>query len=285
MIDVAIIGAGPAGLSAAVSARQRNKSVMIFGRSIDASLILAKEIDNYVGMPNMTGEEMLNSFFKHAIDKGAEFKECKISQILSMGDYFTINAENEFFEAKTIILALGLSRSRNIEGEEKLVGKGVSYCATCDGMLYRNKNLVVVGETTEGEAEANYLASIGCNVKYLPLYKELINIDSNIQLLSGKAEKVVGENFVEGIVVNGEEINCDAVFFAKKTMPVTSLIFGLETENNTIKVDRNMCTNIKGVYACGDCVGAPYQVSKAVGEGLVAALSAAKYIEENKNKD
>ncbi len=285
MIDVAIIGAGPAGLSAAVSARQRNKSVMVFGRSIDASLILAKEIDNYIGMPNMTGEDMLNSFFKHAIDKGAEFKECKISQILSMGDYFTINAENEFFEAKTIILALGLSRSKNIEGEEKLVGKGVSYCATCDGMLYRNKNIVVVGETTEGEAEANYLHSIGCNVKYVPLYKDLINIDSNIQLLSGKAEKVVGENFVEGIVVNGKEINCDAVFFAKKTMPVTSLIFGLETENNTIKVDRNMCTNVKGVYACGDCVGSPYQVSKAVGEGLVAALSAAKYIEENKNKD
>lgn len=285
MIDVAIIGAGPAGLSAAVSARQRNKSVMVFGRSIDASLILAKEIDNYIGMPNMTGEDMLNSFFKHAIDKGAEFKECKISQILSMGDYFTINAENEFFEAKTIILALGLSRSKNIEGEEKLVGKGVSYCATCDGMLYRNKNIVVVGETTEGEAEANYLHSIGCNVKYVPLYKDLINIDSNIQLLSGKAEKVAGENFVEGIVVNGEEINCDAVFFAKKTMPVTSLIFGLETENNTIKVDRNMCTNVKGVYACGDCVGSPYQVSKAVGEGLVAALSAAKYIEENKNKD
>lgn len=285
MIDVAIIGAGPAGLSAAVSARQRNKSVMVFGRSIDASLILAKEIDNYIGMPNMTGEDMLNSFFKHAIDKGAEFKECKISQILSMGDYFTINAENEFFEAKTIILALGLSRSKNIEGEEKLVGKGVSYCATCDGMLYRNKNIVVVGETTEGEAEANYLHSIGCNVKYVPLYKDLINIDSNIQLLSGKAEKVVGENFVEGIVVNGEEINCDAVFFAKKTIPVTSLIFGLETENNTIKVDRNMCTNEKGVYACGDCVGSPYQVSKAVGEGLVAALSAAKYIEENKNKD
>lgn len=285
MIDVAIIGAGPAGLSAAVSARQRNKSVMVFGRSIDASLILAKEIDNYIGMPNMTGEDMLNSFFKHAIDKGAEFKECKISQILSMGDYFTINAENEFFEAKTIILALGLSRSKNIEGEEKLVGKGVSYCATCDGMLYRNKNIVVVGETTEGEAEANYLHSIGCNVKYVPLYKDLINIDSNIQLLSGKAEKVVGQNFVEGIVVNGEEINCDAVFFAKKTMPVTSLIFGLETENNTIKVDRNMCTNVKGVYACGDCVGSPYQVSKAVGEGLVAALSAAKYIEENKNKD
>lgn len=285
MIDIAIIGAGPAGLSAAVSARQRNKSVMVFGRSIDASLILAKEIDNYIGMPNMTGEDMLNSFFKHAIDKGAEFKECKISQILSMGDYFAINAENEFFEAKTIILALGLNRSKNIEGEEKLVGKGVSYCATCDGMLYRNKNIVVVGETTEGEAEANYLYSIGCNVKYIPLYKNLINIDSNIQLLSGKAEKVIGDNFVEGIVVNGEEINCDAVFFAKKTMPVTSLIFGLETENNTIKVDRNMCTNIKGIYACGDCVGAPYQVSKAVGEGLVAALSAAKYIEETKNKD
>ncbi|WP_158097662.1 NAD(P)/FAD-dependent oxidoreductase [Tyzzerella sp. An114] len=282
MIDVAVIGAGPGGLSAAVSALQRNKSVTIFGRSIDSGLLFsAKEVDNYLGMPNMTGEDMLNAFFSHAINKGAEFKECRVSQILSMGDYFMINAENEFFEAKTIILALGVNKSRTIKGEEELIGKGVSYCATCDGMLYRNKDVFVVGETTEGEAEANYLASIGCNVSYIPLYKDLIHIDDKVNIIRGKAKSVLGNEYVEGIVVNGEEKQCNAVFFAKKTMPVASLMFGLETENNSIKVDRNMCTNITGVYACGDCTGAPFQVSKAVGEGLVAALSAAKYIEDN----
>ncbi len=282
MIDVAVIGAGPGGLSAAVSALQRNKSVTIFGRSIDSGLLFsAKEVDNYLGMPNMTGEDMLNAFFSHAINKGAEFKECRVSQILSMGDYFMINAENEFFEAKTIILALGVNKSRTIKGEEELIGKGVSYCATCDGMLYRNKDVFVVGETTEGEAEANYLASIGCNVSYIPLYKDLIHIDDKVNIIRGKTESVLGNEYVEGIVVNGEEKQCNAVFFAKKTMPVASLMFGLETENNSIKVDRNMCTNITGVYACGDCTGTPFQVSKAVGEGLVAALSAAKYIEDN----
>lgn len=282
MIDVAVIGAGPGGLSAAVSALQRNKSVTIFGRSIDSGLLFsAKEVDNYLGMPNMTGEDMLNAFFSHAINKGAEFKECRVSQILSMGDYFMINAENEFFEAKTIILALGVNKSRTIKGEEELIGKGVSYCATCDGMLYRNKDVFVVGETTEGEAEANYLTSIGCNVSYVPLYKDLIHIDDKVNIIFGKTESVLGNDYVEGIVVNGEEKQCNAVFFAKKTMPVASLMFGLETENNSIKVDRNMCTNITGVYACGDCTGAPFQVSKAVGEGLVAALSAAKYIEDN----
>lgn len=283
MIDVAVIGAGPGGLSSAVTALQRNKSVTIFGRSIDSSLLFtAKEVDNYLGMPNMTGEDMLNSFFKHAINKGAEFKECRVSQILSMGDYFVINAENEFFQAKTVILSLGLSLSKTIEGEERLIGKGVSYCATCDGMLYRNKNVVVVGETEEGEEEANYLASIGCSVKYLPTYKDVLHLDSKVERIYGKALKVLGENFVEGIQVDDNTIDCNAVFFAKKTMPITSLIFGLETTDGMINVDRNMCTNIEGVYACGDCTGAPYQVAKAVGEGLVAGLSASKYIENKK---
>ena len=145
MLDIAIIGSGPAALSAAVNARQRNKSVCVFGRSLDSSLLFAAEkVDNYLGLPDMTGEEMLNEFYAHAVKRGVEFRECRITQILSMGDSFMVNADNEFIQAKTLILAIGLSKSKGIAGEMDYLGKGVSYCATCDGMLYRNKKVVVV---------------------------------------------------------------------------------------------------------------------------------------------
>ena len=284
MFDIAIIGSGPAALSAAVNARQRNKSVCIFGRSLDSSLLFAAEkVDNYLGMPDISGEEMLNQFYAHAVKRGVEFKESRISQIMSMGDYFVINADNEFYEAKTLILAIGLNKSRGIAGEMDYLGKGVSYCATCDGMLYRNKKVVVVGENEEGEAEANFLADICESVSYLPLYQPVTNLKENVTLLQGSPKAVLGEGIrVTGIEVNGEAISCDGIFFAKNSTPPESLLFGLKTEGKNIVVDRSMATNLPGVYAAGDCTGAPYQIAKAVGEGLVAALSAAAYIDAKK---
>lgn len=284
MFDIGIIGSGPAALSAAVNAKQRNKSVCVFGRSLDSSLLFAAEkVDNYLGMPDVTGEEMLNQFYAHAVKRGVEFKESRISQIMSMGDYFVINADNEFFEAKTLILAIGLNKSRGIEGEMEYLGKGVSYCATCDGMLYRGKKVVVVGENEEGEAEANFLADVCEQVTYVPLYQPVLNLKETVEVLQGKPKAVVGEGVrVTGIEVDGETVECDGIFFAKNSTPPESLLFGLNTDGKNIIVDRNMATNLPGVYAAGDCTGAPFQIAKAVGEGLVAALSAAAYIDAKK---
>lgn len=284
MFDIAIIGSGPAALSAAVNARQRNKSVCVFGRSLDSSLLFAAEkVDNYLGMPDLSGEEMLNQFYAHAMQRGVEFKESRISQILSMGDQFMINADNEFFQAKTLILAIGLNKSRGIPGETEYLGKGVSYCATCDAMLYRGKKVVVVGENEEGEAEANFLADVCEKVTYVPLYQPVLNLKENVAVLEGRPKAVIGENDrVTGLEVNGEIIPCDGIFFAKNSTPPESLLFGLQTDGKNIIVDRSMATNLPGVYAAGDCTGAPYQIAKAVGEGLVAALSAAAYIDANK---
>jgi len=284
MFDIAIIGSGPAALSAAVNAKQRNKSVCVFGRSLDSSLLFAAEkVDNYLGMPDVTGEEMLNQFYAHAVKRGVEFKESRISQIMSMGDRFMINADNEFYEAKTLILAIGLNKSRGIEGEMEYLGKGVSYCATCDGMLYRNKKVVVVGEHEEGEAEANFLADVCEKVMYVPLYQPVLNLKETVEILRGKPKAVVGENGkVTGINMDEESVACDGIFFAKTSTPPESLVFGLATDGKNIIVDRSMATNLPGVYAAGDCTGAPFQIAKAVGEGLVAALSAAAYIDANK---
>ena len=284
MYDIGIIGSGPAALSAAVNARQRNKSVCVFGRSLDSSLLFAAEkVDNYLGMPDLSGEEMLNQFYAHAVKRGVEFKESRISQIMSMGDYFVINADNEFFEAKTLILAIGLNKSKGIEGEMEYLGKGVSYCATCDGMLYRNKRVVVVGENEEGEAEANFLADVCEKVIYLPLYQPVLNLKETVEVLNGKPKAVIGEGSrVTGIEAGDERVACDGIFFAKNSTPPESLLFGLHTDGKNIMVDRSMATNLPGVFAAGDCTGAPFQIAKAVGEGLVAALSAAAYIDAKK---
>ncbi|MBR5816190.1 MAG: NAD(P)/FAD-dependent oxidoreductase [Anaerotignum sp.] len=284
MYDIAIIGSGPAALSAAVNARQRNKSVCVFGRSLDSSLLFAAEkVDNYLGMPDMSGEEMLNQFYAHAMKRGVEFKESRISQIMPMGNMFMINADNEFYEAKTLILAIGLNKSKGIAGEMEYLGKGVSYCATCDGMLYRNKKVVVVGEHEEGEAEANFLADVCEKVFYIPLYQPVLNLKENVTLLQKEPKAVVGESGkVSALEVDGESIECDGIFFAKTSTPPESLVFGLQTDGKNIIVDRSMATNLPGVYAAGDCTGAPFQIAKAVGEGLVAALSAAAYIDVNK---
>ena len=232
MYDIGIIGSGPAALSAAVNARQRNKSVCVFGRSLDSSLLFAAEkVDNYLGMPDLSGEEMLNQFYAHAVKRGVEFKESRISQIMSMGDYFVINADNEFFEAKTLILAIGLNKSKGIAGEMEYLGKGVSYCATCDGMLYRNKKVVVVGENEEGEAEANFLADVCEKVVYLPLYQPVLNLKETVEILNGKPKAVIGEGSrVTGIEAGDERVECDGIFFAKNSTPPESLLFGLHTD-------------------------------------------------------
>lgn len=284
MYDIGIIGSGTAALSAAVNARQRNKSVCVFGRSLDSSLLYAAEkVDNYLGMPDMSGEELLNQFYAHAVKRGVEFKECRISQILSMGDSFMVNADNEFIQTKTLILALGISKSKGIAGEMQYLGKGVSYCATCDGMLYRNKKVVVVAENEEGEAEANFLADVCTEVDYVPLYQPVLNLKENVKVLEGKPKAVLGDEIrVSALELDGEKVECDGIFFAKNSTPPESLLFGLKTDGKNIIVDRSMATNLPGVYAAGDCTGAPYQIAKAVGEGLVAALSAASYIDANK---
>lgn len=275
MLDIAIIGSGPAALSAAVNCLQRNKTVKVFGRSLDSSLLFtAEKVDNYLGMPHMSGEEILNEFFHHAVKKGVEIQECRITQILPMGEHFMINAENEFIEAKAIIIATGLSKSRSIPGEGELLGKGVSYCATCDGMLYKNKKVVVVGENSEGEEDANFLSEICSHVTYLPQYDTVSHLKENIEVRKGRPQKVEGNDKVTGLVLDGELIECDGAFFIKNTIPPDNLIYGLEINQSSVKVDRSMRTNLKNVYAAGDCTGAPYQIAKAVGEGLIAALSA-----------
>lgn len=282
MYDIAVIGGGPAGLSAAINGLSRNKSVIVFGREMESSWIYkAEKVDNYLGLYNVNGKEMLEKFYQHSKDMGINIKNGRVLQILPMGEYFSINLENEIFNSKTVILATGIEKGKKIKGEEEYLGKGVSYCATCDGMLYRKKDVVIIGEIKEAEEDANFLAEICNKVYFVSYYGEPSGLNEKIEILDGKATEVKGNDFLTSIVIDNKEINCDGVFFIKKSTPVSNIIYGLDvTEKNAIDVNRMCETNIEGVFAAGDCTGWPYQISKAVGEGLIAAQQAAKYIDK-----
>ncbi|MGL5648165.1 MAG: NAD(P)/FAD-dependent oxidoreductase [Clostridium sp.] len=281
--DIAIIGSGPAGLSAALNARIRNKSFIIFGsKEISTKLALAPAINNYLGFSSIKGKDLLKNFQNHIKEMEIEIVEERVNNVYSMGDYFTLMVNQKMYEAKTVILATGIEYTRPLLGEEEFLGKGVGYCATCDAPLYRGKEVTIIAYSKEGEEEANFVAEIASNVNYIPMYRGEMKLDSNINLVNEKPKEIVGESKVSKVILkSGEEIETDGVFLLKNAVPPTQLVPGLEIEDGHIKVDRLMRTNIKGCYAAGDCIGKPYQYIKSAGEGNIAALSAVTYLAEN----
>lgn len=283
MVDILIVGAGPAGLSAAVNAVNRGKTVRIFSNK-DNYLSKAERVDNHLGFYNMSGKEMMNRFKEHAEAMNIKVEEGKVVNILPMGESFMVNINGEIEEAKKVILAMGISKVKEIPGEGKLLGMGVSYCATCDGMLYRGKNAVVWDQSKEALEEANYLQSIGVNVTFISKNPRSEELNSNIKYVNGTLTEVIGENSVEAVMVGTEKIEADAVFMLRDAVAPTSLIDGLKTSGNFIAINNNMETSVDGVYASGDITGKPLQLSKAVSEGLIAAQHAASQIDKIKEK-
>lgn len=279
MFDIAIVGAGPAGLSAAINTVIRNKKTIVFGNKPESSyLYKAEKVDNYLGMPSLSGKEMIEAFYEHALDIGVKIENKKVQEIFAMGDYYTLNADNEFYEASKVIVTIGVPKSKYIEGEKKYVGKGLSYCATCDGLLYKNKTVIVIGETSEAEEDVQFLSEICKKVYYAPSYKKVGKLSFNVELLDGKPKEVYGSDIIEGIKIGDKDIKVEGAFFIRESTPIGKLISGLEMENNYIKVNKHMETNFQGLYAAGDCTGKPLQLSKAVGEGLIAAQRAVQQL-------
>jgi thioredoxin reductase (NADPH) len=281
MVDVIIIGAGPAGLSAAVNAMTRGKTVRIFS-SKENYLSKAERVDNHLGFYNMSGKELMDKFKEHAEAMNIKIEDGKVVNILPMGESFMVNINGEIDEAKKVILSMGVSKMKEIPGESRLLGMGVSYCATCDGMLYRNKNAVVWDQSKEALEEANFLQSIGVNVTFVSKKERSEHLKKDIKYINGTLTEVIGDDVVKSVKAGDVVIEADAVFMLRDAVAPTALIDGLKTEGNFIAVDRNMETNIEGVYAAGDITGKPLQLSKAVSEGLIAAQHAALQIDKIK---
>ena len=261
--DVIVIGAGPAGLSAAVNVRARNRSVAVIGNDPrENPLWKAERVDNYLGLPGKTGAELLQCFTAHAEGAGAELLRGRVLGAMGDGERWYVSVGPEVLEAGALILASGVSRGRKLAEEDRYVGRGVSYCATCDGMLYRGKRAAVLGYTAHASEEADYLRSIGVDTLYFPSPR-------NCRLLGGDK--------LTGVSVDGTDYGVDAVFILRPTAAPADLIPGLETEGGFVKVDKSMATNLPGLYAAGDCTGLPLQLARAVGQGLLAGQSAAAY--------
>ena len=279
--DLLILGAGPAGLAAAIGARGRGKTVLVVGnRWQDSPLARAERIDNYLGLPGLSGTELLARFHDHAAGAGVEFLTGKALSVMAW-EGFQMTVGSDVCAGGALILAPGVVRQSKYPGEAEYLGRGVSYCATCDGMLFRNRPVAVVGRSGGAPGEANYLQSIGCQVVYVsPQTPE--GLDPAIPYVKASRLAVRGEQTVTGLEADGSLIPCAGVFILRSAVAPADLLPGLATEHGVIKVDRQMRTSLPGVFAAGDCTGGPLQVAKAVGEGHVAALSACEYLDKRK---
>ena len=277
--DLIVLGSGPAVLAAAVAARGRGKTALVIGnRWQDSPLAKAEKIDNYLGLPGRTGYELLEEFQKHAEGAGVEFVNGRAISLMAWNG-FTVTVGSDAYQGRALIMSPGVVRQTKFTGEQEYLGRGVSYCATCDGMLYRGKDVVVAGRTADAPEEAKYLQSIGCHVTYTAP-KKPAELPDDIPFVAANKLEIRGEQKVTGVSLDGNEVACEGVFVLRASLAPTDLLPALEVDGGYIKVDRAMRTSVEGVFACGDCTGAPLQVAKAVGEGHVAGLSACEYLDK-----
>lgn len=278
--DIAIIGTGPAGLEAAITAKVRNKNILLLGNDILSSKIeKAHTVKNYLGLPEVSGKEMQNAFKKHLEAMDISITEDRINTVYAMGEYFALQGHKEMYEASSVILACGMSVAKPFPGEMENLGKGVSYCATCDATLYRDKNTIVIGYSKEEEKEADFLAELAKEVVYIPMYKDETRLSPKVRVASGVVPSGIERDGNKIILnTNNSNMETDGLFILRENVAPSQLVPGLKIENNLVVVDRELKTNLSGLFACGDITGAPYQYIKAAGEGNVAALSAVNYL-------
>ncbi len=277
--DIAIIGTGPAGLEAAITAKVRNKNLILFG-SKDSSVKVAKAhtILNYLGLPEVSGEAMQKAFLNHLEQMGIEITDEQITAVYAMGESFMIQGASNMYEAKSVILATGVVAAKPYPNEDELLGRGVSYCATCDAALYKGKTAVVIASSSKEEAEADFLAEYAAKVYYIPLYKDEVHVKDSIEVVREKPVEIIGTGKVEKLKTDAREIETDGIFILREAVAPGKLVPGLETEGAHVKVNLDMSTSIPGCFAAGDIAGLPYQYIKSAGQGNTAALSAVAYL-------
>ena len=284
--DIAVIGSGPAGLSAAVNARARGKSVLVVGNDYrESPLYRAERVDNYLGMPGRTGAGLMEDYRRHAEAMEVDLCTGRVLNIMQMDGTSYLSIGSDMETAKAVVLATGVTRGKKLPGEVRYLGRGVSYCATCDGMLYRGRPVVVVDLAPDAAEEANFLQGIGCQVTYVSAKRPegLVPAIQWVRRTGGL--EILGEDTVTALRVGEAELPAQCVFLLRSAFPPADLLPDLALEDGYITVDRRMRTNLPGVFAAGDCTGLPLQLAKAVGEGLVAGQSAAEYVDQHADSE
>ena len=296
--DCIVVGAGPAGLSAALNLRQRGKTVLVV-HSGETLLAKAEQVDNYLGMPGLSGKQMMERFTQHARDAGAVLRKGRAGNVMPFGGRFMVNLDGDILETGAVVLACGVSKAKPVPGEAELLGRGVSYCATCDGMLYRGKTVVVVGGGNSAAEDALFLSRV-CKKVYLVHRGAVLTASKSYWTALQKAENVefiwnsrvvelLYGSVVTGVVLEGvesgnrSELACDGVFIAVGRIPNTGLFHGvLEMDAaGYLIADETTRTALPGVFAVGDVRTKPLrQIITAAADGAVASKYAEAYLAE-----
>ena len=299
--DVAIIGGGPAGLTAAIYSQRANLTSCFIEQSAPGGkMVNTAFIENYPGFKKVEGPSLSYEMFNQALELGSEYIGDSARQIKQDGKYkLVILKSGEIIKAKTVIIAIGtINRKLDIPGEERLAGKGVSYCAICDGAFFKNENIAVIGGGNSAVEEAIYLSTIGKQV-YLIVRRDQFRADpkvvehlktiKNIEIIYNSIPlEIKGDKKVESILIKNNinnyerEIPVAAVFPFIGLIPLSILIDDKELKKTPIgfiEVDKDMQTSIDGIYAIGDIIDKKYrQISTAINDGTIAALSCKDYI-------
>lgn len=272
--DVVIVGGGIAGFEAALALKNFRRDFLWIGsKPFGDKLPLCESAQNFPSFSG-NGKELINLLTAQMNREGITFTEGRIDGIYSTGEGFLLTQNQITYSARAVILATGVETAANLKGETDFIGRGVSYCAVCDGALYKGKRIAAVLSSKEFEEEAEYLAGFAERVDCFCLYKNPGLRAENIILHEGVPCEIQGNLRAESLIMKDcSRLSVDAVFLLKNSAPPTALVGGIETENGHVKVGRDMSTNLKGLFAAGDVTGRPYQFMKAAGEGLIAAYS------------
>lgn len=284
MYDCIIIGKGPAGISAAIYISRSNLRTLVIGKE-DTALNKAKSIENYYGFEDsISGEQLFKNGINQVKKQNVEIKNDEVIDIEHGNGTYIVKTVNNEYETRTIVLATGKSRkTSNIEGEKTFEGKGISYCAICDGFFFKGKNVAVIGDGEYALHEAGVLKNVANEVTIFTNGGKLPeNRSLSIQnVIEGRIDSIKGKTKVEEIILEDKRsIPVDGIFIAQGIASSADFAkkLGILLKNNDIIVNENMETNVPGIYAAGDCTGGLLQICKAVYEGAKCGLSIAKKI-------
>jgi thioredoxin reductase (NADPH) len=297
--DVIIVGAGPAGLTAGIyTARQGHSTLLLYSGKVGGRALDAHRIENYPGFPHgLTGAELMNLFIEQAKRFGVEFRPETVIGFTDAGEYKIVSTRGGYHQGKTVIIAAGVQRKQlSVPGEMEFKGRGVSYCAICDGPFFRDKVVTVVGSGPEALQDALHLTNTATKVIAIPgkkgfseNYPELATLRTNpkVEFIEGQdIAEIRGDEFVTGVTLTPggvDKVATDGVFILLEHISTSNILVeaGIDAdEGGCIIVDRNQQTNLPGFYAAGDCCCIGWQVVTAAGEGAKAALSAMKYVKQ-----
>ena len=288
--DLVIIGAGPSGLTAAIYAARYKLNTLVIGEQIGGMAAEAEEIHNFPSHKKITGIELIKKMREQVENFGVEIKNSYVNSIKKIDSQFLVKTSSTEYKAKKIILATGTKKRKlGLELEDKFLGKGISYCATCDAAFFKNKIVGVVGGSNSAITAALLLSKFANKVyiiyrknKFFRAEPKLVEeVEKNEKIKSifnSNVTELIGENKLEGVKLdNGDKLNLDGLFIEIGSVPNLKLAeeLGIELEENHIKVDKKQRTNIRGVFACGDITNSPLkQIIVACAQGAIAANSA-----------